>query len=154
MQTINRMYMITTRNKLNLFESHSLNQKKNRMQVQQAQSKHERVREMKEKAEKELRQIRTQMKKNKENERLVIKNNSIQYDEAIKKNKRLEIQKKQQLVKEMKQQKEKYKESIMNSRLFEYLFIYQGNSRNKSSCLIAQWLRQNGSLRLQRNWIG
>jgi hypothetical protein len=31
------------------------------------------------------------MKKNKENERLVIKNNSIQYDEAIKKNKRLEI---------------------------------------------------------------
>lgn len=44
---------------------------------------------MKEKAEKELREIRAQMKRNKENERLVIKNNSLQYDEAIKKNRKL-----------------------------------------------------------------
>ena len=47
------------------------------------------AKEMKEKAEKELREIRAQMKRNKENERLVIKNNSIQYDEAIKKNRKL-----------------------------------------------------------------
>ncbi len=74
------MYMVTTRNKLNLFESHSLNKKKNQLDMEDTQNKQEKVREMKERAERELKQIRTQMKKNKENERLVIKNNSIQYD--------------------------------------------------------------------------
>jgi len=46
--------MITTRNKMNLFESHSLNQKKNRMEIEDTQTKQEKVREMKEKAEREL----------------------------------------------------------------------------------------------------
>lgn len=44
---------------------------------------------MREKEEREMKQIKNEMKRNKENERLVIRNNSTQYDEAIKKNRRL-----------------------------------------------------------------
>lgn len=46
---------------------------------------------MKEKVEREMKQIKNEMKRNKENERLVIRNNSMQYDSAIKKNKKLEL---------------------------------------------------------------
>jgi uncharacterized protein YllA (UPF0747 family) len=80
---------MTTRNKLNLFEFHSLNSKKHNQETEDLKMRQEKVKEMKEKEERELKEIRNQMKKNKENERLVIKNNSLQYDEAIKKNRKL-----------------------------------------------------------------
>lgn len=62
---------------------------------------------------------------------MIIKNNSLQYDEAIRKNKKLELQKKEQIVKEIKQEKQQFKESLMNSRLVEYLSFYIGNKRKK-----------------------
>ena len=59
------------------------------------------------------------MKRNKENERLLVHNSSIQHDEMLKRNQQLELQKKEQLVKEMKRERQQFQETMINSRLIE-----------------------------------
>jgi len=59
------------------------------------------------------------MKKSKEEERNLIRNNSLRYNLTIKKNKEIEQELKQKLVKEMKKEKENYKQSLMESRAKE-----------------------------------
>jgi len=57
------------------------------------------------------------LKKSREHERLVIKNNSIRYDQTINKNRKLEQELKERLVKEARKDKENYKQSMVDSRI-------------------------------------
>lgn len=57
---------------------------------------------MREKEEKELREIKSLLKLNKENQRTIIRNNSLLHDQAIKQNRKLELEKKEKLVNEIK----------------------------------------------------
>ena len=49
---------MTARNKLNLLEFHSLNNKRQEMQSEDVRKKQEKVREMREKEEREMKQIK------------------------------------------------------------------------------------------------
>jgi len=57
------------------------------------------------------------LKKSREHERLVIKNNSMRYDQTINKNRKLEQELKERLVKEARKDKENYKQSMVDSRI-------------------------------------
>jgi hypothetical protein len=110
---------MTTRNKLNLFQTHALSNSKHTTEHEELKVRQERIREIKEREERERKEIRDQLRKNKENERMIVKNNSQQYDEAIRKNRKVELEKKGQLVKEVKQEKQHFKESLLHSRIAE-----------------------------------
>lgn len=62
-----KLSMMTTRNKLNLFQTHALSNSKHRQESEEVKARQEKVREIKEKEEKERKEIREQLKRNKEN---------------------------------------------------------------------------------------
>jgi hypothetical protein len=59
------------------------------------------------------------LRRSKEKERCMIRNSSLRYDETIKKNRKLDLEIKERLVKEMKKEKENYKQTVADSRLRE-----------------------------------
>jgi len=59
------------------------------------------------------------LRKTKEHERLVIRNNSIRYDETISKNRRNDKNTKEGMVRQARKNKENYKLGLEDSRLEE-----------------------------------
>jgi hypothetical protein len=66
-----------------------------------------------------LKDAKESMRKSKEEERNLIRNNSLRYSLAIKRNKEAEKEMKQKIVKEIKQEKENYKQNLLESRAKE-----------------------------------
>jgi hypothetical protein len=102
LQTIYQQSLITTRNKLNQLHSHNSQQHLHNLIAQDAAAKQQKVRQLREKQEHDLREVKDMLKKSREKERLVIRNNSLLYDQTIKKNKKTDLELKEKLVKEMR----------------------------------------------------
>lgn len=118
-EAMHKLSLMTARNKLNLFQAHAFASSKHQTDSEELRVRQEKVREIKQKEEQERKQIREQLKKNKENERIIVRNNSIQYDQAIRNHRKLDLQKKEQIVKEIKQEKQHFKDALINSRIVE-----------------------------------
>lgn len=72
---------------------------------------------MRERQEQDLKEVKDMLRKSREKERSIIRDNSLRYDQTIKKNRLLEKEIKEKLVRDMKKEKENYKHSLAQSRL-------------------------------------
>lgn len=144
--------MLTTRNKLNLLENHQLTTQKHHHELTQLEANQQRVRQAKQREEKELREIKEQLRRNKENEHQLIRNSSLQHEQAIRKNRQLELFKKEKMVKEIHQERQNYKQSLLQSRIQEYPTPYAAISIRNRSSSTGPSLKSKGSPTCRRNW--
>ena len=109
----------TTRNKLNNYHNYEQKSQYHQQLRTDLEEKHEKVRLFREKKENDMKEVREMLRKSREKERLVIRNNSLKFDAKIKKNKELEFQIKERMVKQIRKDKENFKESMVQSRIQE-----------------------------------
>lgn len=117
LQTIYHQSIVTARNKLNHLQKDDYKHKLHTVQSDQLLCKQEQVKQIRERQEHDLKEVRDMLKKSREKERSIIRNNSIIYDSTIKKNRQLQQEIKEKLVRDMRKEKENYKQSLASSRL-------------------------------------
>lgn len=109
------------------------------MQAHDLKERQGKARELREKKDRDLREVKDMLKKNKQEDRLVIRNNSLRYDQTIRKNRKLELELREKLVKEVRKDKENYKQSLADSRSQEYSLPYADVARRKSTSSGRPW---------------
>jgi hypothetical protein len=144
--------MLTTRNKLNLVENHQLTTQKHHHELTQLEANQQRVRQAKQREEKELREIKEQLRRNKENERLLIRNSSLQHEQTIRKNREIELMKKEKMVKEIHLERQNYKQSLLQSRIQEYPTFYADTSIRNRNSSTGPSPKSKGSRYYRGNW--